>query len=169
MARAVPRLANIMRSRRAPSLETAIQSSTIATIAPATGVHKPQINRAPAATTAACSMTPRHWGAPRSTQNPSWISRVPVTSRRRRRALPGQPLGNMENSRCRVNLRLSVRGVQRYRIPKTWDAKATLSRGYKSMMPRFSPMVTAWVRSFAPSFERMFLTWPLTVSSVIDN
>jgi hypothetical protein len=29
--------------------------------------------------------------------------------------------------------------------------------------------VTAWVRSFAPSFERMFLTCPLTVSSVIDN
>ena len=34
-----------------------------------------------------------------------------------------------------------------------------------SIIPRFRPMVTAWVRSFAPSFARMFLTWPLTVSS----
>ena len=35
------------------------------------------------------------------------------------------------------------------------------------MIPRFSPMVTAWVRSLAPSLARMFLTWPFTVSSVM--
>jgi hypothetical protein len=34
-----------------------------------------------------------------------------------------------------------------------------LFRGvYKSMIPRFSPIVTAWVRSFAPSLVRIFLT-----------
>ena len=34
-------------------------------------------------------------------------------------------------------------------------------------MPLFNAIVTAWVRSLAPSFERIFLTWALTVSSVI--
>jgi hypothetical protein len=33
------------------------------------------------------------------------------------------------------------------------------------MMPRFKAMVTAWVRSFAPSFESILLMWALTVSS----
>ena len=46
---------------------------------------------------------------------------------------------------------------------------ATLPGGYNSMIPRFSAIVTACVRSFAPSLERMFLTWPLTVSSVIES
>ena len=34
------------------------------------------------------------------------------------------------------------------------------------MMPRLIPMIAAWVRSLAPSFDRMFLTRPLIVSSV---
>src|SRR5258708_27095102 len=60
--------------------------------------------------------------------------------------------------------------AQGSRIPKNrgWDTPL-LRGGYSSMIPRFSPIVTACVRSFAPSFERMFLTCPLTVSSVIDN
>ena len=37
------------------------------------------------------------------------------------------------------------------------------------MIPRFSAIVTACVRSLAPSLERMFLTWNLTVSSVIES
>src|SRR5262249_37425893 len=41
--------------------------------------------------------------------------------------------------------------------------------GYSSMIPRLSPIMAAWVRSLAPSFERMFLTRPFTVSSVIDS
>jgi glucose-6-phosphate-specific signal transduction histidine kinase len=43
------------------------------------------------------------------------------------------------------------------------------SLGYKSMNPRFSPIVTAWVRSFALSFARIFLTYPLTVSSLMES
>jgi len=34
-------------------------------------------------------------------------------------------------------------------------------------MPRFNPMVTACVRSLARSFDRIFVTWLLTVSSVM--
>ena len=33
------------------------------------------------------------------------------------------------------------------------------------MIPRFSAMVTAWVRSFADSLDRMVRMWLLTVSS----
>src|SRR5262249_41560506 len=38
-----------------------------------------------------------------------------------------------------------------------------------SMMPRLIPIIAPWVRSLAPSFERMFFTRPLTVSSVIES
>jgi hypothetical protein len=44
-----------------------------------------------------------------------------------------------------------------------------MSLDYGSMIPRFSPIVTAWVRSLAPSLERMFLMWLFTLSSVIDS
>jgi hypothetical protein len=40
---------------------------------------------------------------------------------------------------------------------------------YSSMIPRVSPIVTAWVRCLLPSLDRMCPTWFLTVSSVIDN
>jgi hypothetical protein len=37
------------------------------------------------------------------------------------------------------------------------------------MIPRFSAIVTACVRSLAPSLARMFEMWLLTVSSAIDS
>jgi hypothetical protein len=37
------------------------------------------------------------------------------------------------------------------------------------MIPRFTPIIAAWVRSFAPSLDRMFLTRPFTVSSVMES
>jgi hypothetical protein len=40
---------------------------------------------------------------------------------------------------------------------------------YNSMIPLFNPIMAAWVRSFAPNFERMFLTRLFTVSSVIES
>ena len=36
-------------------------------------------------------------------------------------------------------------------------------------MPRFNPMIAAWVRSLAPNLERMHLTRLLTVSSVMES
>ena len=41
--------------------------------------------------------------------------------------------------------------------------------GYSSMIPRLSAIVTAWVRSLAPSLESIFVTWNLTVSSLIES
>src|SRR5258707_12111803 len=76
----------------------------------------------------------------------------------------------MENSRCREGLNDKVRESAAQSNPQKTGVGIHLFRGgYSSMVPRFSPIVTAWVRSFAPSFERMFLTCPLTVSSVVDN
>ena len=37
------------------------------------------------------------------------------------------------------------------------------------MIPRFTPIIAAWVRLFAPNLEMIFLTRPLTVSSVIES
>lgn len=31
---------------------------------------------------------------------PSWMSKIPATNRNRRRPIPGQPFGNIENNRC---------------------------------------------------------------------
>ncbi len=40
---------------------------------------------------------------------------------------------------------------------------------YNSIIPRFNPIMAACVRSLAPNLERIFLTRPLTVSSVIES
>jgi hypothetical protein len=42
-------------------------------------------------------------------------------------------------------------------------ADPPLLRGQSSIIPRLSAIVTAWVRSLAPSLERIFFTCPLTV------
>jgi hypothetical protein len=44
---------------------------------------------------------------------------------------------------------------------------AGISCYLSSIMPRFKAMVTACVRSFVPSFERILLMRPLTVSSTV--
>jgi hypothetical protein len=83
--------------------------------------------------------------------------------------MPGQPSAKVENSRC--NLLRS----QEYEIHNGIDTLETGKRlypfrgTYNSMIPRFSAMVTACVRSFAPSFARIFLMWLLTVSSAINS
>ena len=39
-------------------------------------------------------------------------------------------------------------------------------RHQNSMIPRFNPIIAAWVRSLAPSLDRMLRTCPLTVSTL---
>lgn len=55
-----------------------------------------------------------------------------------------------------------------FRVSRIRNLGGFLGGTYSSMIPRFNPIIAAWVRSLAPSLERMFLTRPLTVSSVID-
>ena len=88
--------------------------------------------------------------------------------------MPGQPSGKVENSRCRQDpLTEDTESDTGFESLK-YGVGLPLFRGgiagcYSLMIPRFSPMVTAWVRSLALSLERMFLTWPFTVSSVMES
>jgi hypothetical protein len=110
---------------------------------------------------------------------------------RRRRRCRQQPRMNQWNGRCRAQeyetgSRQTARECReqplhpaprlprraRARLPRKPVGDIPLSRGwlrYSSMIPRFSAIVTACVRSFAASLARMFLTWPLTVSSVMES
>jgi len=99
-------------------------------------------------------MIPCHSGAVSILATPSWARTTPPLTAGEEDLLPGQPLGNMENSRCREASTTGLGKAQGSRIPKNRGWDTPLSRGYSSMIPRFSPIVTAWVRSFAPSFER---------------
>jgi hypothetical protein len=46
---------------------------------------------------------------------------------------------------------------------------AVRQQAYSSMIPRFSPMVTACVRSLAPTLASIFVRWLLTVPSAIES
>ena len=104
--------------------------------------------------------------------------------------MPGQPPANDEYKRrkyapFRSTLLVSA-VLKANRKPKKsldrhplefWDPgdfggsgrKGKLANRYSSMIPLFNPIMAAWVRSLAPNLERMFLTRPLTVSSVIES
>jgi hypothetical protein len=84
--------------------ERAIHALTMAAKDPATGVHRPTRRRNPAPAPTTCSTTVVNGGAPRRPLIPEWISANPVSSRRSRRPMPGQPSANVENSRCNPHL-----------------------------------------------------------------
>jgi hypothetical protein len=134
------------------------------------GVHKPTRRSIPAAVSSNGRMTTGHWAPPNSSATPSSIRKMPETNRTSRRPLPGQPFGNIEKSRCTETSTTSI-GVSRYwsNLQKMASSHPPFEGDHSSMIPRFSPIVTACVRSFAPNLERMLLTWPLTVSSVIES
>jgi hypothetical protein len=83
--------------------------------------------------------------------------------------MPGQPSANVENSRCNTH------PLSAYEIRNSVETRETGNglypfRGiYSSMIPRFSAVVTAWVRSLAPSLASIFVTWLLTVSSAMQS
>ena len=55
------------------------------------------------------------------------------------------------------------------RAMQVWRGGGRAETNYRPMIPLFSPIIAAWVRSLAPNLERMDLTRLLTVSSVIDS
>src|SRR6266403_549040 len=109
MASAAPTTASTMQVRRLSALERAVHTSTITTNTPAIGVKKPIRRRTPLMVARDCHMIPCHSGAISISATPSWVRTIPAPNRRSRRPLPGQPLGNMENSRCREGLNNKVR------------------------------------------------------------
>jgi hypothetical protein len=91
----------MMSSQISPMLVSASQSSAIAVTTPANGVHKPRSRSTPAAAA-------RNRGASCSNRNPagtlraSKIKYAQTAIRSSRSPLPGQPLANVENRRCRA-------------------------------------------------------------------
>jgi hypothetical protein len=114
---------NRMLGHGSPVSENAFHSETIATSAPAMGVHKPATRRSPAATASTCTMTGvigRPIGRPpRSSATPRKIIAMPATNRMTRRPTPGEPRANVEKRRRtrKARLRDSRREPE---SPKGW-------------------------------------------------
>jgi hypothetical protein len=100
MARAAPKVASATPSRRSPVLDNMDHNSTITTSTPVIGVHNPRRKSSPAAVSRNSLMISGQGGPCSSPVTPSLIKRMPETSRRSRRPLPGHPFGNIEKSRC---------------------------------------------------------------------
>ena len=85
-------------------LEQAIHTLTMPVKDPASGVHRPTTRSNPLPAPTICSTTAINEGASRRLMIPKWKSATAVSSRRRRRPTPGQPLAKVENSRCNPHL-----------------------------------------------------------------
>jgi hypothetical protein len=84
------------------------------------GVHKPASRSIPAPIATDCLTIASGRGVPISSAIPSWMRRNPATTLRRSSPLPGQPLGNMENKRCRKTpIVKSKESATRLESPKT--------------------------------------------------
>src|SRR6202789_477275 len=103
MASAAPTTARSTAPRTKGVPEITVQTPRIATITPTTGVHKPTRRKRPAAIATDCRAirSQRLW--PTRLATPSRIKMAAAATRKRSRARPGQPFGNMENSRCKKN------------------------------------------------------------------
>src|SRR5437016_13856338 len=112
IARVAPNVAKRIGIQGVSGRANAIQSSAIATSVPITGVHNPSARTSPAAAAIICGVV-KIRAESLSTRSIAEKKRAaPVTSRWTKRALPGQPLANVENKRCKSTL---VQGKRRYR------------------------------------------------------
>lgn len=106
IARAAARTACTIVIQGSPECEKysdkAIHISTTAASVPATGLHKPIRRSIPAPAPIVCRTTTVAGGAASTPAIPKWMSAAPVSTRRSRRPTPGQPLANVENSRCKT-------------------------------------------------------------------
>ena len=169
IASPAPNIANSIWLQGSPERQKAPHNPMTAAAPPAMGVHKPAHRKNPAAASISSLSKCCWWGDSTDPTNPSWNKTLPAPSRRQRRPIPGQPLAKVENKRCRNSSLFRLRGPSDARNPRTGFAGSLFRVIYSAMIPRFSPIVTAWVRSFAPSLSRMFLTRLLTVSSEIES
>jgi hypothetical protein len=74
---------------------------------------------------------------------PKRISANPVSSRKSRRPMPGQPSANVENSRCNAHLFAAYEMRNNIETRKTGNGLSPFRGTYSSMMPRFRAIVTA--------------------------
>jgi hypothetical protein len=125
--------------------EKAIHASETAINVPQIGVHKPMSKSNPAPAAIICGKRRANPEASLRDPNPKQNRNAVVTTRCKRRPLPGQPSGNAEKRRCK-NTPLSVLSLGRPQQAKKAQTKASASsfRGiYNSIIPRFNPIVTA--------------------------
>src|SRR5215469_834093 len=100
IAKAAATVPNISQSVLSPSSVTICQVSLSATMIPAIGVHKPAINRVPAASkNTAGRVTLMGGGSLQSAKPARTTSTDPTTSRIRSNPEPGQPPANVEYRR----------------------------------------------------------------------
>ena len=82
--------------------EKAIATLTIAASVPAAGVHRPITSSTPAPAPVVSRTTVVSGDPSRRLAIPKWMSAAPVSSRKRRSPVPGQPPAKPENSRCKT-------------------------------------------------------------------
>src|SRR5258708_1057516 len=104
-----PTTASTMQVRRLSALERPVHSSTNTNNTPPIGGKNPIRKKTPLIVARNSPRIPYHPGGISILAAPSWGRTNPGPNRSRRRPLPGQPLGNMENSRCRESLNHKVR------------------------------------------------------------
>ncbi len=147
IANTAPRAACTMAIHGSPEcekyLERAIHTLTMATSVPATGVHKPTRRSIPAPIPMICGTTVINGGDASTPSIPKWMSARLVSSRKSRSPVPGQPSAKPEKSRCTI-LPFRVYEIRnRIERPETGSRLSHFWGIYSSMIPRFSPMVTA--------------------------
>ena len=101
IASVAPDVANMMESPSPLAQEKAIHTSTTAINAPQTGVHKPRNRSIPAPAPITCGQTKENCVASLRRPNANQNRNVAVTTRCRRRPLPGQLFGKAEKRRCK--------------------------------------------------------------------
>jgi hypothetical protein len=143
------------------------ESSEIAMSEAETGVQRPMIKRLEQTAASNCAAADSG-RAVTAAPSMNCASGIVAIARRSTRPVPGQPSGNAEKSRCTRGPVFRLRAVCETWNPEKWLRRTPLSgyhngHGqplvlYRSMIPRLRPMVTACVRSLAPSLARIFLT-----------
>jgi len=185
IARAAPTVPNSSQPDLSPCSMNIFQISVRASEAPAMGVQRPAISRIPTAIKSMGGIvTFISGGSLQSVKLALPITAEPTTRRIRSSPAPGQPPANVEYRRrkrtrfphyivifcCSESASEAQKGADYYSLElRDWNGQITWWVSYSSIMPRFKPIIAACVRSLAPNLERMFLTRPLTVSSVIES
>jgi len=123
IAKTAPRTACRMAIHGSPECEKhrrrAMHTLTMAASDPATGVHKPARRSIPAPIPMICRTAVANRGGSRRLAIPKWMSATPVSNRRSKRPLPGQPSAKPENSRCttlRIECKRSATGSKHRKL-----------------------------------------------------
>jgi len=108
IAKLAAKIASARATHGLPEQHEASRATTIPVLAiaasdPAGGVKRPRSRNIAAATPITCKAMIKGGAPSRMPVSPKWISAAPVSKRRSKRPMPGQPSANVENSRCTIS------------------------------------------------------------------